>query len=154
MIRECWACSVVEEEDVALREVKSKGRMDVVAKRFCVKTLTDVVIDTTATNNAAEVSRRARQPGRSLRTAASRKLARYGPSVLAFALEDTGRLGSGTVRLLQQLAADASEETGFTYQQLLAELQHVGLVRRLPCFKRPAASLQHHEAIFGVSVLL
>ena len=36
-------------------------------------------------------------------------------------------LRSGIVRLLQQLAADASEDSGLTYQRLAAELQHVVL---------------------------
>ena len=128
-VRELWACRVQTEEPVATPLVKSSGRMDVVAHRLGAKVLIDVVVGTTFSDNAAEASRRAREPGRSLRMAASRKLARYGPSVLPFTVEDTGRLGSGAMRLLKELASETEqqEDIGAEYRRLVAELQHIVL---------------------------
>ena len=126
-IREFWACKVDQEVAVTQPLVRRDGRMDVIATRYGVKLLVDVVIGTTFTDNAAERERRALVPGRSLRSAEARKLSRYGPTVLAFAIEDTGRLGCGTVRLLRELAAVSERDASEEYRRLTAELQHVVL---------------------------
>ena len=47
--------------------------------------------------------------------------------MLAFAVEDTGRLGLGAVRLLRDLAAEGEPDDPAAYQKLAAELQHVVL---------------------------
>ena len=102
--------------------------MDIVADRFGQKLLIDVVVSTVATDQITERGRRSKEPGRSLRTAEGRKLARYGPSVLALAVEDSGRVGSGTVRLLRELAAAQDDvPAALEYRRLVAELQHVVL---------------------------
>ena len=101
--------------------------MDRVATRYGQKLLVDVVVWTTFTDNATERERRSRTPGRSLRTAEARKLTRYGPSVLAFAVEDTGGLGSGTTRMLREIASEHEEDPSTEYRRLAAELQHVVL---------------------------
>ena len=126
-MKEVWGCAVEEEVPVGRPLVSSDGRMDVVVHRHGQKLLIDVVVSTTATDQAAELARRRHEPGRSLRTAAVRKLTRYGPSVLAFAAEDSGRLGSGTIRLLKELAKEQGDDAALEYQRLASELQHVVL---------------------------
>ena len=123
--------------------------MDVVAHRCGQRCLVDVVVGTTVTDNAAEVGRRAREPGRSLRIAASRKLTRYGPSVLAFAVEDTGRVGSGAVRLLKELAKEQEEDTGVAYRHLVAEMQHVVLAATASMLQAARGQLP----VFGQNLL-
>ena len=76
------------------------------------------------TDNRAERARREVVPGRSLRMVESRKLVRYGPQVGAFALGDAGALGSRTVRLLRELAAERDPDTSVEYSRFVAELQH------------------------------
>ena len=115
-----------EERPVSPPLVSSDGRMDVIASRHGHKLLADIVIGTTATVQERERARRVHEPGRSLKIAEARKFARYGPAVLAVAVEDTGRLGSGTVRLLRDLVAE-DEDPASEYRRLVAELQHVVL---------------------------
>lgn len=127
-LKEAWGCPVQTEEPVEPPLVTSKGRMDVVATRSGAKTLVDVVVATVATIDPREQARRVKEPGRSLRVAEGRKMTTYGPSALAFAIEDTGRVGPGTSRLLMDLAMSqdlvpAADE----YRRLLAELQHLML---------------------------
>ena len=100
--------------------------MDVIARRLGHTLLIDVVVGTTASDNRREQARRAHEPGRSLRIAEARKFSRYGSSVLPMSVEDTGRLGSGTSRLLRALAEE-SDDASAEYRRLAAELQHVVL---------------------------
>ena len=126
-MKELWSCPVEQEKIVAQPLVNQGGKMDIIATRDGQKLLVDVVVGTTFTDNADERARRVRAPSRSLRTAEARKLARYGPSVLAFAVEDTGRLGLGTACLLRDLAAQDESEASTAYHKLAMELQHVVL---------------------------
>ena len=127
-IKEHWGERVQSEQRVAPPLVRSEGRMDVVATRHGQCLLIDVAIATVATDSVAELTRRSREPGRALRTAEARKFARYGSAVLALAVEDTGRLGSGTRRLLRELAeAQEVVPVGVELGRLVAELQHVVL---------------------------
>ena len=109
--------------------VTTAGRMDLVVTKHGVKYLYDVVVSSAVTSDARELARRGKEPGRSLRTAAQRKAAKYGASVVALAIEDTGRVGPGMVRFLSELAKEqdacpASDE----YRRLLAEVQHIMLL--------------------------
>ena len=127
-LKEKFADQVSQEEPVNQPLVKSAGKMDVVARRHGETLLIDVVIATPLTTEPRERARRTREAGRSLRTAEARKLSRYGPKVLALAVEDTGRLGNGTVRLLRSLAAEEEiEDRAEACRRLVAELQHVVL---------------------------
>ena len=122
-------CKVDVEQDVAPPVVKAAGRMDVVVAKYGHKLLIDVVVATVASSNAREQARRTKEPGRSLRTADARKLTTYGPAVLALSVEDTGRIGPGTVRFLKELAESQDMlPTGEAYRKLLAELQHIMLL--------------------------
>ena len=47
--------------------------------------------------------------------------------VTAFTVEDTGRLGSGTVCLLKELASEQQEDSSAEYRRLVTELQHIVL---------------------------
>ena len=102
--------------------------MDITARRPEGVLEVDVTIATVASTNQAELTRRAREPGRAARTEVKRKLQRYGPSVLAFAVEDAGRLAPGSCRPLRDLAASQTEKpVEEEYQRLVRELQHIVL---------------------------
>ena len=127
-MREYWCCPVREEyrtsEDIQGRP----GRMDITARRPEGVLEVDVTIATVASVNQAELLRRTREPGRAARLEVKNKLRRYGPSVLAFAIEDTGRLAPGTCRLLRDLAGSQMESpVQEEYQKLVRELQHIVL---------------------------
>ena len=108
--------------------VKAPGRMDVVGWLGGVPLLIDVVVASVATTDAAETKTRTMDATRAVRSAERRKLQRYGDTVLAIAIEDSGRIGGGTRRFLKQLAArDAQDQPSVAYRRLLAELQHVVL---------------------------
>ena len=88
----------------------------------------DVTVGAVATVDRDEIARRVREPGRALRAAVGRKLRRYGAQVLAFAIDDCGRLAAGACRLLRDISQthgpdDAAQE----YGRLVAELQHIVL---------------------------
>ena len=126
--KEAWGGKVLEERPVGPPQVRTPGRMDVIARREGVQTLIDVVVSSVATDVRREQERRAREPGRSLRTAEARKLTRYGEGVLAVAVEDTGRLGAGTMRLLRDWAECQDDlPPDVEYRRLAVELQHVVL---------------------------
>jgi len=127
-IRERWACPAQKEQPVEPPLVKRAGVMDIVAVKDGMTLLIDVVLATSATDNEPERQRRVKEPGRSLRTAEARKFTRYGPSVVAFAVEDTGRLGSGTARLLRALASEQEDvPAAEDFRKLVGELQHMVL---------------------------
>ena len=86
----------------------------------------DVVIPATATTNEDEQKRRRAAPERALRTAVAGKLQRHGPSVIAFAIDDAGRLAQGTRRLLTALAAGQDpEDPQGRCRELRGEVQHL-----------------------------
>ena len=122
-------CRVDTEHDVAPPVVKAAGRMDVVVARYGHNMFIDVVVASVATTNFREQARRSKEPGRSLRAADARKQSRYGSAVLPLSIEDTGRIGPGTMRFLKELAESQDlTPTGVEYRKLLAELQHVMLL--------------------------
>ena len=102
--------------------------MDITAGRPERTLEVDVTIASVASFDQAELLRRIRDPGRAARLEIKKKLRRYGPSVLAFALEDTGRMSTGTCRLLRKLARGQDEvEENELYQKLVREVQHIVL---------------------------
>ena len=102
--------------------------MDVVCWIGGAPLLVDVVVPSCTTTDAAEIKRRMVDPTRAIRVAERRKKTRYGDTVLAVAVEDTGRVGSGAQRLLRQLAAkQEDEDASIAYRRLLAEMQYVVL---------------------------
>ena len=84
----------------------------------------DVVIASIATTDKSELIRRANEPGRAARTAANNKRTRYDGKVIAFAIEDTGRLHPHAARTLHILAAHTINPQD-TYPTLVAELQTI-----------------------------
>lgn len=119
-------CKISVERDVTLPLVTRAGRMDLIVHRADGPLLIDTVIASCATSNQEELSRRLADPTRALRDAETRKRNRYGAAVLPVAIEDTGRLGNGTKRLLRMLARQA-EDPGVSYRQLAGELQSLVL---------------------------
>ena len=122
-------CTVEKEVDVSPPLVATEGRMDLMVTRQGVKHMFDVAVSSAARTNSLDMMRRTKELGRSLRTAEQRKAAKHGASVTALAIEDTGRIGPGTVRFLSELAKTqelipVSQE----YRRLLAEMQHVMLL--------------------------
>ena len=102
--------------------------MDITARRPEGLLEVDVTIATVASRDHAELARRVREPGRAARNEVKNKLRRYGPSVLAFAIEDTGRLAPSTCRLLRELAGSQDEiPVQDEYHKLVRELQHIVL---------------------------
>ena len=127
-LKEYRGCQAKVEQPVQPPLVTRVGRMDILANDLGKDLLVDVVICTSATDSQRERERRVNEPGRSLRTAEARKLAAYGPNVLALAVEDTGRLGSGAKRFIKDLAERQDvRSVADEYQRLQAELQHVVL---------------------------
>jgi len=102
--------------------------MDITARRPQGVLEVDVAIASVASVNQAELRRRQRDLGRAAREEVKKKIRRYGTTVLAFVVEDTGRLAPSTARLLRDLAASQEElpEDQF-YVQLVRELQHIAL---------------------------
>ena len=127
-IREYWLCAVREERATSADVQGRPGRMDITARRPEGTLEVDVTIASSASIDQAELLRRIRDPGRAARLEIKKKLRRYGPSVLAFALEDTGRMSTGTCRLLRELARGQDEvEENELYQTLVREVQHIVL---------------------------
>ena len=88
----------------------------------------DVVIPAIATTDVQEMSRRQHDPARALRAAAADKLKRYGPSVIAFAVDDSGRLGPQSARFLREVARGLEpDEADKEFIKLRAEVQHIVL---------------------------
>ena len=115
------------EKDVGQPLVSCDGRMDIVCHNGGQPLLIDVVITGGQTENEQETQRRIRDPWRAVRASEARKRAKYGPNVLAFAVEATGRIGPSAKRLLLRLAVAKDEEPSAAYHRLLAEMQHVVL---------------------------
>ena len=99
-MRELWHCAVREEYRTSADIQGRPGRMDITARRPEGVLEVDVTIATVASVDQSEMLRRIREPGRAGKLA-KKKLQRCGPTVLAFAVEDTGRLAPGTCRLLR-----------------------------------------------------
>ena len=88
----------------------------------------DVISPSVTEVTQGELQRRIQDPERALRAAAAGKLKRYGPAVLAFAVDDAGRLGSGAARLLRDLAKRLAPDSPMEeFVKLRSELQHVVL---------------------------
>ena len=120
--------TVAVEQPVAPPEVNKAGRVDVVCRRGGQRLLVGVAVASCATTYLDELARRRTDANRALRQAERRKSARYGDHVLAVAVEDTGRVGGGTRRLLRELAEQQEEETvAVAYRKLLADVQAVVL---------------------------
>ena len=127
-VRDAFGCRVATERPVQPPLVKTAGRMDVVCWIGGAPLLVDVVVPSCTTTDAAEIKRRMVDPTRAIRVAERKKKTRYGDTVLAVAVEDTGRVGSGAQRLLRQLAAkQEDEDASIAYRRLLAEMQYVVL---------------------------
>ena len=127
-LRDSYGVRVQEEKPVAPPEVSVAGRMDVVCFRGSARLLIDTVVATPATTDTAELARRRYDAARALNEAERRKRKRYGDAVLAFAVEDTGRIGRGARRLLRELAELLEDESPCAaFRRLLAEVQHVVL---------------------------
>ena len=102
--------------------------MDITARRPEGTLQVDVAIASVASVDQAELRRRARDPGRAARAEVKKKLRRYGPSVLAFVLEDSGRLAPSASRLIRDLAGSQEEvPEEELYQKLVREVQHIVL---------------------------
>ena len=127
-MRQLWRCNVREEFRTSADIHGRPGRMDITARRPEGTLEVDVAIATVASVDQAELSRRVRNPGRAARTEVKKKLSRYGPSVLAFVLEDTARMAAGTCRLLRELARSQEDlPHDEAFQSLARELQHIVL---------------------------
>ena len=88
----------------------------------------DIVIPAIATTDVQELARRQHDSARALRAAAADKLKRYGPSVIAFAVDDSGRLGPQSVRFLRELARGLEpDDADREFVKLRAEVQHIVL---------------------------
>ena len=127
-MREYWGCPVREEKRTSADIEGRPGRMDIVDRRAGGLLKVDVAIASVASVDRAELARRARDPGRPARLEVKKNLRRYGPSVLPFVLEDTGRPSASACRLLRELArsqeeADESEE----HAKLLRQVQYIAL---------------------------
>ena len=127
-MRQLWRCQVKEERRTTADIQGRPGRMDITARRPDGVLSVDVAIAAVASVDDAELMRRFRDPGRAARAEVKKKLRRYGPSVLAFVIEDTGRMAASTCRVLRELAC-SQEETPHdeAYQKLVRELQHIVL---------------------------
>ena len=127
-VRETWQCPVQVEKRTSTDIQGAPGRMDITVRHPEGLLEIDVTVAAVASRDQAELLRRAREPGRAARPQVKRKLQRYGPSVLAFAIEDTGRLSPGASRLLRDLAASQEEiSADEMYQKMVRELQHIVL---------------------------
>ena len=88
----------------------------------------DTVVPAVVTTCSTELARRQCDPDRAIRGAVASKLQRYGPSVIAFAIDDAGRVSAGAARLLRKLASSLDPEDPATaFATLRAEVQHVVL---------------------------
>ena len=127
-MRQYWRCPVREEKRTSNDIQGSPGRMDIIARRPEGTLQVDVAIASVASVDQAELKRRARDPGRAARAEVKKKLRRYGPSVLAFVLEDSGRLAPSASRLIRDLAGSQEEvPEEELYQKLVREVQHIVL---------------------------
>lgn len=92
---------------------RGMGRMDVKHDGAAGHLDVDVTVVSVRTADPAEALRRRTAPERALRAGVADKLRAYGPGVLAFAVDDTGAVSAGAMRLLHRMAfAVAGEAEG------------------------------------------
>ena len=89
----------------------------------------DVTIPSLHSSSVREALRRQHAPERAIRAGIADKLTTYGPGVIALAVDDTGAIGAGALRLLGQLAWQLGGESEGPRLLLSwrAELQHIVL---------------------------
>jgi hypothetical protein len=86
----------------------------------------DIVVPSVATTDEQELARRRRDPTRAVRAAVAGKVERYGPSVVALAVDDAGRMAASTKRFLHALAQSlAPGDPQAEFCSLRAQLQHL-----------------------------
>ena len=124
--RQAWGGTVREEVPHPATEWGPEGRMDVQVDSGKGHFDVDIVVPAVVTTCEAELARRQCDPDRALRRAVASKLQRYGPSVVAFAIDDAGRISTGAARFLRKLAGSLDPgDVAKTFAALRAEGQHV-----------------------------